>query len=85
VTTILYVQTPYIYKKAVELYLKGLESELQSYVHFKIYLLTRNFLENESSVQLLSNALRYEGESIPAFKSATLTINDNPIMKTKTV
>ena len=33
----------------------------------------------------LEPEIRYEGESFDAFKSATLTINDNPIMKTKTV
>ena len=81
-------QRYYMYKHRMytkRLYLKSLEPELQSYIHFKNYLLIRNFLEDESSVRLLSNALRYEGESFDAFKSATLTINDNPIMKTKTV
>jgi hypothetical protein len=74
------------YGKAIELYLKSLESELRSYIHFKNYLLTGNLMENETSVQLLSDALRYEAESFAAFKSVSTSTNDgNPIITNKSV
>ena len=69
-------QAPSKYGKAIELYLKSLESEFQSYIHFKNYLLTGNLMENETSVQLLSDALRYEAESFAAFKSVSTSTND---------
>ena len=79
-------QAPSKYGKANELYLKSLESEFQSYIHFKNYLLTGNSMENETSVQLLSDALRYEAESFPAFKSVSTSTNDgNPIITNKSV
>jgi hypothetical protein len=79
-------QAPSKYEKAIELYLKSLESELQSYIHFKNYLLTGNLMENGTSVQLLSDALRYEGESFAAFKSVSTSTNDgNPIITNKSV
>jgi hypothetical protein len=77
---------PSKYGKAIELYLKSLESELQSYIHFKNYLLTGNLMENETSVQLLSEALRYEAESFAAFKSVSTPTNDgNTIITNKSV
>ncbi len=79
-------QAPSKYEKAIELYLKSLESELQSYIHFKNYLVTGNLMENETSVQLLSDALRYEAESFAAFKSVSTPTNDgNPIIANKSV
>jgi hypothetical protein len=79
-------QAPSKYEKAIELYLKSLESELRSYIHFKNYLLTGNLMENETSVQLLSDALRYEAESFAAFKSVSTSTNDgNPIITNKSV
>jgi hypothetical protein len=51
-------------------------NEFQSYIHFKDYLLTGNLMENETSVQLLSDALRYEAESFAAFKSVSTSTND---------
>ena len=79
-------QAPSKYEKAIELYLKSLESELQSYIHFKNYLLTGNLMENETSVQLLSDALRYEAESFAAFKSVSTSTNyGNPIITNKSV
>jgi hypothetical protein len=79
-------QAPSKYEKAIELYLKSLESEFQSYIHFKNYLLTGNLMENETSVQLLSDALRYEAESFAAFKSVSASTNDgNPIITNKSV
>jgi hypothetical protein len=79
-------QAPSKYEKAIELYLKSLESELRSYIHFKNYLLTGNLMENETSVQLLSDALRYEAESFAAFKAVSTPTNDgNPIIANKSV
>ncbi|HVD07661.1 MAG TPA: hypothetical protein VNB67_04380 [Nitrososphaeraceae archaeon] len=79
-------QAPSKYGKAIELYLKSLESEFQSYIHFKNYLLTGNLMENETSVQLLSDALRYEAESFAAFKSVSTSTNyGNPIITNKSV
>jgi hypothetical protein len=79
-------QAPSKYGKAIELYLKSLESELQSYIYFKNYLLTGNLMENETSVQLLSEALRYEAESFAAFKSVSTPTNDgNTIITNKSV
>ena len=79
-------QAPSKYGKAIELYLKSLESEFQSYIHFKNYLLTGNLMENETSVQLLSDALRYEAESFAAFKSVSKSTNDgNTIITNKSV
>ena len=79
-------QIPSKYGKAIELYLKSLESEFQSYIHFKNYLLTGNLMENETSVQLLSDALRYEAESFAAFKSVSKSTNDgNTIITNKSV
>lgn len=79
-------QAPSKYGKAIELYLKSLESEFQSYIHFKNYLLTGNLMENETSVRLLSDALRYEAESFAAFKSVSKSTNDgNTIITNKSV
>ena len=79
-------QAPSKYGKAIELYLKSLESEFQSYIHFKNYLLTGNLMESETSVQLLSDALRYEAESFAAFKSVSTSTNyGNPIITNKSV
>src|SRR5206468_11257010 len=69
-------QIPSKYEKAIELYLKSLESEFESYIHFKNYILTGNLIENETCVQLLSDALRYEAGSFAAFKSVSKSTND---------
>jgi hypothetical protein len=43
-------------------------------------------MENETSVQLLSDALRYEAESFAAFKSVSTSTNyGNPIITNKSV
>jgi hypothetical protein len=65
------LQAPAGYENVTSLYAKSLGSEIESYTHFKNYLLTGNTTENEASDQLLSDAFRYEMESFKAFKSAS--------------
>lgn len=61
------------YENVSKLYAKSLQSELNSHIHFRNYLVTRNITENEASVQSLSDALKYEMDSFGAFKSASKT------------
>jgi hypothetical protein len=65
------LQTPAGYENVTNLYAKSIGSEVESYTHFRNYLLTGNTTENEASGQKLSDALRYELESFKAFKSAS--------------
>ncbi len=66
------LQPPKQYQNATELYTKSLESELQSYTHFRNYLSTNNTAENELSTRLLSDAFRYEVDSFKELKSSGL-------------
>jgi hypothetical protein len=66
------LQPPKQYQNATELYTKSLESELQSYTHFRNYLSTNNTAENELSTRLLSDAFRYEVDSFRELKSSGL-------------
>ena len=63
---------PKQYQNATDLYTKSLESELQSYTHFRNYLSTNNTAENELSTRLLSDAFRYEVDSFKELKSSGL-------------
>lgn len=65
------LQAPAGYENVTNLYAKSVGSEIESYTHFRNYLLTGNTTENEASGQKLSDALRYELESFKAFKSAS--------------
>jgi hypothetical protein len=69
------LQTPTEYENATNLYAKSIESELNSYIHFRNYLLTGNTTESESSDQSLDDASRYETESFRAFYSVPGTSN----------
>src|SRR2546427_1621224 len=51
------------YQNATDLYTKSIGSELQSYIHFRNYLLTNNSTENKLSSKLLSDAFKYEVDS----------------------
>jgi hypothetical protein len=53
-----------------ELYLKSLESELQSNILFRNNLVSSNSTESVLSTKLYSDALKYEMESFRAFESA---------------
>ena len=65
------------YLKAKDLYVKSLESEIASYMHFRNFLVTGNTIEDDTSTQLLSNALKYEIKSFAAFNNKTVTDTDN--------
>jgi hypothetical protein len=60
------------YQNATDLYTKSLGSELQSYVHFRNYLLTNNSTENKLSSKFLSDAFKYEVDSFKVLNSSGL-------------
>jgi hypothetical protein len=60
------------YQNASDLYTKSLASELQSYVHFRNYLLTNNSTENKLSSKFLSDAFKYEVDSFKVLNSSGL-------------
>ena len=66
------LQPPKQYQNATDLYTKSLESELQSYMHFRNYLSTNNSTENELSKRLLSDAFNHEIDSFKALKASGL-------------
>ena len=60
------------YQNASDLYTKSLGSELQSYIHFRNYLLTNNSTENRLSSKFLSDAFKYEIDSFKVLNSSGL-------------
>jgi hypothetical protein len=58
------------FKDAQDLLVKSLDSERQSYVHFRNYLISGDAQEDKKSNELLSQSLQYEAESFAAFKAA---------------
>jgi hypothetical protein len=64
------LQPPKQLQNGTDLYTKSLESELQSYVHFKNYLSTNNSTENELSSKLLSDSFKDEIDSFKTLKSS---------------
>jgi hypothetical protein len=50
---------------------------MESYKHFRTFLITGNKTEDDISTQLLSNALKYEIKSFAAFNNNTVTDTDN--------
>jgi hypothetical protein len=65
------------YLQAKDLYIKSIQSEIGSYVHFRNFLVTGNKTEDDISTQLLSNALKYEIKSFAAFDNRTVTDMDD--------
>jgi hypothetical protein len=65
------------YLQAKDLYIKSLQSEIESYMHFRNFLVTGNRIEDNISTQLLSNALKYEINSFTAFNNRTVTDTEN--------
>jgi hypothetical protein len=65
------------YLQAKDLYVKSLQSEIGSYRHFRNFLATGSKTEDNTSTQLLSNALKYEIDSFTAFNNRTVTDMDN--------
>ena len=59
------------YIQAKEWYIKSLQSEIESYRHFRNFLENGTPVEDEKSAQLLSDALRYEFNSFAAFNNQT--------------
>jgi hypothetical protein len=58
------------YKSAQDYLIKSLDSERQSYEHFRNYLITGNPAENETSTQSLTASFQDEERSFEAFKAA---------------
>ena len=67
------------YAKAHDFYIKSLQSEMESYRHFRNFLAASNPAEDRISTQLLSNALIYESNSFAAFNNVTGNKSDNHI------
>ena len=65
------------YLQAKDLYIKSLQSEIESYMHFRSFLVTGDRTEDNTSTQLLSNALKYEIKSFAAFNNKTVTDTDS--------
>jgi hypothetical protein len=65
------------YLQAKDLYIKSLQYEIESYKHFRTFLITGNNTEDDISTQLLSNVLKYEIKSFAAFNNKTVTNTDN--------
>jgi hypothetical protein len=65
------------YLQAKNLYIRSLQSEMESYKHFRTFLITGNKAEDNISTQLLSDALKYEIKSFAAFNNNTITDTDN--------
>ena len=65
------------YLQAKDLYGKSLQSETGSYMHFRNFLTTGSKAEDNTSTQLLSNALKYEINSFTAFNNRTVIDMDN--------
>jgi hypothetical protein len=64
------LHAPAKFKNVKELYLKSLESELQSNIYFRNNLESSNDLESTLSSKLYSDAFKYEIESFRALESA---------------
>ncbi len=58
------------YKRALDLFAKSIQSEMASHIHFQNFLATGDLKEEERSIQLLSDAFKYEKEAFDAFKAA---------------
>jgi hypothetical protein len=58
------------FKDAQDFLIKSLDSERQSYMHFRNYLTTDDPKEDQKSNLLLSQSLQYETDSFAAFKAA---------------
>jgi len=65
------------YLQAKNFYIKSLQSEIGSYMHFRNFLATGSKTEDNISTQLLSNALKYEINSFTALNNRTVTDTGN--------
>ena len=64
------LQPPKQFQNGTDLYIKSVESELQSNNHFRNYLATKNVTENELSNKLLSDSFTYETEAFKNLNSS---------------
>jgi hypothetical protein len=60
------------YKPVLNNYIDSIENEIESYVHYKEYIITGNLTENKISMDLLSKAFNYETEAINLYKQLEL-------------
>ena len=56
------------YKSVLNSFIISLQNEIESHIHFKNFILTGNYTENNLAEDLLSKALIYETEAIKEFK-----------------
>jgi hypothetical protein len=71
---------PQNYSKAIDLYSESIRTEMESQEHLRNYITTGNLTENERSLQLLSESLKFELEAFSAFRSVandTTTSHNN--------
>jgi hypothetical protein len=61
--------TPENFQDALDLYIKSLQSERESYVYFRDFIESGDPILNETSVDLLSNATEYELDSFAIMNS----------------
>jgi hypothetical protein len=60
------------YKPVLNNYIDSIEKEIESYVHYKKYIVTGNLTENKISMDLLSKAFNYETQAINLYKQLEL-------------
>ena len=70
---------PLNYSKAIDLYSESIRTEMMSQEHYRNYISTGDLSENERSLELLSDSLRFEIEAFNAFKSVAndTTVQNN--------
>jgi hypothetical protein len=70
---------PQNYSKAIDLYSESIRTEMMSQEHLRNYLSTGDLSENERSLELLSESLRFELEAFSAFRSVAnnTTVQNN--------
>ncbi len=56
------------YKPVLNNYIDSIKNEIESYIHYKEYLVTGNLTENKISMDLLSNAFNHETQAIKLYK-----------------
>jgi hypothetical protein len=59
------------YGRALDLFSQSIQLEMASHIHFRNFLATGDLKEDERSIQLFSDAFKYEKEAFDAFKAAT--------------
>jgi len=60
------------YKPVLDNYIDSIANEIESYIHYKEYIVTGNLTENKISMDLLSKAFNYETQAIDLYKQLDL-------------